>query len=124
MEKPIAVEVDTAKELPVTVHFGIDGVEDRLVPVDRQPFIKLLRAEDKQRHQPVMRVGCLGDACGLSDRRTSAVTADKILRRQSTLRLAFCFTDVDRDTVITLVERIKAPARQDGDIGKLGGACT
>ena len=124
VEKPVAVEVDTAKELPVAIHVRIDGIEDCLVAIDRQLFIKLLRVEDKQRHQPVMRVGCLGNAGGLSDRRAGTVTADQISRRQATLRLAFCFADIDRDIVITLVERIKAPARQDRDTGKLGGAGT
>ena len=34
MEEPVAVEINPAKELPVTVHVWVDGIEDRLVAIN------------------------------------------------------------------------------------------
>ena len=68
MEKPVAVQIDSAEELPVAAQVRIDGIEDRLVTIDRQFFIELVRPEDKQRHEPVMGIDCLGNAGGFAHR--------------------------------------------------------
>jgi hypothetical protein len=80
------------------------------------------RAEHQQHHQPVVVGQGLGDACGVADQGTAAVTTDHIIRPQRALATAVAVGNRHLYAIGILFDAGSAPAIDGLDVLQLAQA--
>jgi len=116
VEEPAFADVDSAKELPVTLQIGMDHAIGGTRRKTLKPLVQLARAEQRQHHQ-LCKVGAIaGDAGLLADHGVAAVAADGVIRLENLPLRAAVFRNFDLHAGGVLSDRFGGPAEACFDV--------